>query len=221
MPTVKLKCIRDRETGELGLVVRGMKVSHYPSAANEGLLIAHDLIEHVNGIAKIGSIDDELEALGGVWFTRGHISDIRRDGRGSMVSAEDNLASDVINLARIYNDGVNFRSAVPRTRSHLHDDAFNEIIRLARDMVSSEIDEEYRNAERLDAFFSAALHYLRSGFNKAKCKHGTWQAANCKFWNIAEAVDPHAKRPEFEGMEYRLTYSRDDARCEPIYDDTY
>lgn len=33
--------------------------------------LAHDLLEHVNGLQLIGSWEDELEATGSFWFTRG------------------------------------------------------------------------------------------------------------------------------------------------------
>lgn len=38
--------------------------------STSGMLIAHDILEHVNGPEAIGSIEDELEALGAVAFTR-------------------------------------------------------------------------------------------------------------------------------------------------------
>jgi hypothetical protein len=34
--------------------------------------VAHDVLEHINGPDKIGSVEDELEAIGAKWFTRGY-----------------------------------------------------------------------------------------------------------------------------------------------------
>ena len=92
MKKVILKTITDSE-GTTGIVVEGMKRIQYPSAAQEGFLIAHDLLEHVNGIEAIGSVDDELEAMGGCWFVRGKSGQMRRDNYGSMYSPEETIAS--------------------------------------------------------------------------------------------------------------------------------
>lgn len=52
------------------------------NVATSGKLVAHDLLEHPN-IAIIGSIGDELEALGGVLYMRGQFGDISRTVAGS------------------------------------------------------------------------------------------------------------------------------------------
>jgi len=69
-------------TGELGLIPRGITMGEGYVAATEGELIAHDILEHQNGLSAIGSVDDELEALGGLYFVRGWSGQLRRDGRG-------------------------------------------------------------------------------------------------------------------------------------------
>jgi len=114
MKRVILTCVEDNVTGELGLIVDGLKqLSNEFMATTEGLIIAHDLIEHQNGIKAIGSIDDELEALGACWWIRGQWGLLRE---GSYNSPEEGLARDVGHLGEIFCRGVEFRTYVPRTR---------------------------------------------------------------------------------------------------------
>lgn len=224
MKSVKLKCVEDRATGELGLIVEGTRLMDYPMVSSEGLLIAHDLLEHQQGVKKIGSIDDELIALGGVWFVRGLTGVLRRDRSGSIYSTEENLGGDIASMARIYRDGVNFRSAVPCTRRSEEDNAFESMLTAARKMYRAEAEyDEPEGAEdhrRLETYFEAALHYLRKGYRLAQRRFGTTWRANAQFWAIAEAVDPHARHLEYAGQEFVLSYGKERAQCralEPVW----
>lgn len=221
MNTVILEARKDRETGELGYMVVGTKMIEYPMVSREGLLIAHDLLEHVNGVDSIGSIDDELEALGGVWYVRGEFSDLNRNSRvGSRNSPEENLAGDVLNLARIYNNGVNFRTPVPETEEHDEDISFESIIDIAKGQVEDEIDEEDRDAERLKQYFDAVLHYMRKGYDKAAAKYPNQCMVNDLFWAIAEACDPYVGSAEMKGQRLELSYNLTTgmAYCEEYYE---
>ena len=186
--------------------------------ANEGLLIAHDLIEHQNGTDQIGSLDDELEALGGTWYVRGQHADISRPSRGH--SPQSDLASDVLNMARIYNFGVEFHTKVPNTRAHDQDENFREIIQQAKEDINGEIDSEDRDDERLETYFYAALHYMRQGYRKAHKRYESKGRffANNLFWNIAEVVDSILP-VEFEGQQFELKYSMttSEANCFEYY----
>ena len=41
---------------------------------NEGDIISHDLLEHLEGVENIGDPINELKALGAVWYIRGENS---------------------------------------------------------------------------------------------------------------------------------------------------
>jgi hypothetical protein len=219
----------DRETGSLGLCLEGMRAPDGEvNSATEGLLIAHDLIEHVNGAEEIGSIDDELEALGAIWFVRGQFNDLSRDRRGSFYSVEENIASDVIRMFRDHWDGaqyVNTKRRYTRPLEDMHQDALNGILEFAQRDYRKELSDTDLTGvgAAWRAYKSAALHRMRTGFRKAQrkwAKNGGARAANRAFWEIADAVGPYAQRPEFEGMRYELTWTRTNgAYCGEIYND--
>src|SRR5690606_25592869 len=135
--------------------------------------IAHDLIEHVNGVGEIGDIADELEALGACWFVRGRHGDLSRDGRGSIYSPEENLAADVSRMAvDVALRGAPLLRLGRRTRRHSEDPAFLEIIRVARKEALAELEGEDFDGERLNLYFTEALARLRVGYRKAARKYG-------------------------------------------------
>ena len=68
--TIILEVIRCAMTGELGVAPEGARNIDDYMADTDGVLTAHDLLEHVNGAEHIGGIGDELEALGAIWYGR-------------------------------------------------------------------------------------------------------------------------------------------------------
>ncbi len=230
MPRIKVNLIsaRDDDTGDIGLVIQGLQpTSGKVNSAREGLLIAHDLIEHVNGIEQIGSIDDELEALGAIWYVRGQHHELNRDGSGSHSTTYEHIASDVTRMFREHICG----SAVSydlHTRACEADESLEHILRAADSTYLGDVnDDEITEAKgKWAAYRAACLHRMRTGYRKAKgkwAKHGTF-AGNNAFWEIAEAVQPYARNCEFEGQQFTLTYnsnaaSGDRATCVEVYED--
>lgn len=227
MKTVILQSFEDENTGEIGFGVKGMSRDETTNAAIDGLTIAHDLIEHINGAKYIGTIDDELEALGAIWYVRGQHGELRRDGVGGMYSIEQNIASDVTRMFRDYVDGdqhVDFKPL--KTRAVYADESLQEILRCADGSFLGELDEEEREETRKKwpLYRAHALHRLRMGYSKARRKyerHGRYHAYSL-FWAIASAVGPFVKRAEFEGQELTLSYGLRDgeavAFCEEKWD---
>ena len=209
----------DRELGSLGYMVEGTPVIQYPMVATEGLLISHDLLEHVNGVESIGSLDDELEAMAGVWFIRGQFGDISRNGRGGMCSPEENISSDLVNMACIYNSGINFRKPVPKTKPHYMDEVWLEIIDIAKEDIKYEIDTDEREQERLDYYFKSCLHLMRNGWTKINKRFRNYDAShiNGLFWGIAETLEPYME-PSYEGQQIRLSFEVSTCR---VYVDGY
>lgn len=223
MKTVILEAFRDESTGELGLGVKGMPRDETTNAAADGLTIAHDLIEHVNGPQAIGTIDDELEALGAIWYVRGQHGELRRDRVGSVYTIEQNLANDVTRMFRDHVAGDQYVSyRVPRSRPCDADDDLIRILEAGDESYRGEFNEDEREglAEKWAAYRAVALVRMRAGWRKAYRK---WErlgrfAANNRFWEIAEAVDSGAK-PQYEGQQFRLSYGLGGATCEEIYDE--
>ena len=224
---VILKCIEDRNTGVIGLILADMPQNDDTNAASEGLLIAHDILEHQNGAKCIGTIDDELEALGGLWYVRGQHGELRRDGRGSMHNVHENIASD---LARMFRDHLcgHYVGKAPKTKACEADTDFQEIINYALEQIPQELDsEELQNPELYklrDDYIKVCLSRLRIGYRKAfrkYNKHGRF-FANDLFWAITKATDNYCKHAEYPEAEYALTFGSDKygtawARCEEFY----
>lgn len=213
MKKVKLQVIRDENTGEIGLVLADMRITHETNAATEGLLIAHDLVEHVNGAKHIGSIDDELEALGAIWYVRGQHSDLRRDGVGSAYTVHENIASDIVRMFADFFHGAHVDLSPMRTHPTDADDDFREIITIAlasmRDEVRDAGTPEQELAEREAEYIAVCLPRMRRGYRKARNKYERYGrfAANTLFWAVADAVDKAMKYHEmFEGQEFTLYY---------------
>jgi len=220
MRHVTLQAIREEWTGETGMIVKGTPRIQSSIISTEGVVIAHDLLEHCNGIKSIGSVDDELEALGACWFIRGQHGYLRPEAINDPV---DGLARDVAMLADYYvRGGVPFHSTVPNTRPCIADAYLEDIVNEAEHFIYSELRHQVDHVgpyvDKVREFLDASLHYMRTGYRKAhKRFKGNGNLAHSMFWDIARAVDPYAKHCEFEGQEYRLSYDRHGATCEEFY----
>lgn len=231
MRHVTLTAQRDGETGELGLKIDGVPSIDYPMVATEGLLIAHDLIEHQQGLRKIGTIGDELIALGGIWYTRGRWSDISRDGGGSMHAPEVHIASDVTHMGRQYVTGYNYGSRlhakIPKRAPECDAaEVFRDVLRYALRDLREELRGEDYDRRRLALYLRYAYRLMCKGYNMARRRfEGKLKAshyyANVIFWEIAEAVEPYARHCEYEGQRFRLSYGNGEARCSEIFEEDY
>ncbi len=205
-----LDVIEDRNLGGLGFAIPGIPRNDNTNAS-DGLGVAHDLIEHVNGPHLIGTIDDELEALGAIWYVRAGIGDLTRDGTGSMHSPEHHVASDISRMFVDYINGHDARLKPARTTSHDCDSFFKSIIataaRMAMDETRDSDDQQFIRGE-WNRFAKAAMAGLRTGYRKA-CrkyeKHGR-HYANRLFWEIEEAVRKQYQSLDFEGQRFALCY---------------
>lgn len=101
MRHVRLISFEDQVTGEVGLGFKG-HTSH-PSLLGdrEGGLIAHDIVEHQRSLGAIGSVEDELIALGALWQVRGSLGFPERETR-NYYSPDRTLASEVATLAEVF-----------------------------------------------------------------------------------------------------------------------
>lgn len=206
----------DLSTGELGYMLDGVPLIDYPMVAADSYQIAHDLLEHVNGLSEIGSIDDELEALGGVWFVRGQHGQLRRDGLGSAHTNQVHLVSDLVNLGVIFNNGVDFRSDVPDLVDCEYLEEFEHIIEKAIEDIELELDEDERDYERLKYYFKNCLNYMISGYNKAEVIYSNYSDnpfyANNLFFEIVDTLKDYMN-PEYEGHELYLYIDYDECSC--------
>ena len=198
-----LNAKEDEMTGEMGLSF-DMPEIDYPTVANEGLLIAHDIIEHVNGLSKIGTIADELQAIAGVWLTRGQHGEIRRDRQGSNINPCDNVLSDVFNMFTMVASGQS--SLITRKKpKQLHEDlewiGDSLSVSKLREYYESEYDETVSKSDAKD-YLNTTLYHMTLGCDQWYKTHadiiaeyGEW-GVNQMFWNIADELEPHTKHVE-------------------------
>ncbi len=217
MQTNTLTVRQCAESGELGYCLDDLPRDIEHSVATEGLLIAHDLIEHQNGTKRIGPIADEMQALGAIWFVRGQWGDLRRDNVGSMHSVEQNIASDFARMVQDHQwNGEKLYAG--KTEAHGHDNTFCEIVRLAKRDARQEMEDI--DAALWKEFWSVCVPFMRIGFDKAEKRFGDGLKANTQFWSIAEALQPYMQRAEYEGQRIELSWGNGEAFCDEIlFDD--
>lgn len=212
---ITLEAFEDENFGLIGLGVKGMPRGENTNVATTGLLIAHDLLEHQNGIELMGTIDDELEALGGIWFVRGQWGDLNRDGTGAYYTIHENIGSDISRMFRDFFYGAPVNTSPLRTRPCDEDADFEEIIRCAVKDMPGEVEEDVKDeaelAEKVRLYTAICLPRMRIGFRKAQRKWRQYRPvlANTLFWEIAGAVDPCCKHAEVEGQEFELRFGID------------
>lgn len=222
MRHVRLIAASDEYDTKPGLIVKGTPAIDGMMADREGLLIAHDLIEHQNGAAHIGTVWDELEALGGIWHVRGRWGDMMQK-HGTMHSPAVNVASDVTRMFPEWGDEYPPKAhRLKNTKPHDHDEDFLEIIAIARHDIPREYgDDEQFDRERMEEYLTEALHRMRTGFRKANRRFGDRFASNSQMRAIKEAVEKVAQHIEYEGQEFILSYGNGEAECREIYDEGY
>jgi len=184
------------------------------------LMIAHDIIEHQNGLQAIGPIWDELEALGGVWHTRGRWGDFDN----SYHKSEKHIASDITRMARdlsflYFRDYEAMGPKPPATHEHYQDDSFHEILEIARRDIPRELDEDSKLD--IDTYLAEALHRLRIGYRKATRRFGDRFQSNNQFHAIREAIEREAKSINYVGQRFRLGWGAGKCSIEPIYEEEF
>lgn len=220
MRYVRLVAVSDEYDTDPGLALKGVQHNAEGFMADrDGILVAHDLLEHVNGREHIGTVWDELEALGAIWQVRGRHADFLTK-YGQNVSPTQNVAADVSRMWPEWGaDGMPPRAhRVKNTRPHLYDEDFQEIIAHARKDILDEHRDDMNAAEfrDLDAYLSEALHRMRTGFRKAERKYGEGYFAHNMFRRIRDAVA--GCKPEYEGQPFTLAYDAERAYVTEVYD---
>ena len=221
--TVRLEVIECRESGEVGLVLQASKLALSnvdDITVGGGLLLAHDLFEHVDGPENIGGVGEELQALGAMFYVRAANGPLTRGPYHH--SAEENIASDV---ARMYSkwleDGYEY--LVPKTRASCGiEESLKEVLTYTREEVFVEAEYGGLQTDHLDEYLSGVRHFMRVGYRKAKKKyrrvpgHGLYRT----FMRVAEEVDSVAAHEDlWPGREFVLTYGLDRVTLEPIYEE--
>jgi len=121
-------------SGGMGWAIKGADIDHHDFAASfpdDMRLIAHDIVEHPS-LVNIGSVEDELEALGGAWNTRGKWGDSVTD---------EGIAGDVGNMFSQCPAGE--LKKAPKTRGFYDEDLFKMIIKLAKKYAKERFGDRF------------------------------------------------------------------------------
>lgn len=208
----RLRAVEDEEYGGLGLkFVEPHKFCNGRFTIQTGLVLAHDIIEHQQGTAKIGSIGDEMIALGGICYSRGQWGDLNRNGAGGFFSTEESIASDIHNMAGLYfNNNIPFRQKLVRSRKSDPTNFVDYVIEAARENWDKSFDrwEGYSepNQEQIDTYLEACRIYMVHGAKLADRRFGSGVLANDMFWEIERNTSGLIQQLEYEGQEFILSY---------------
>jgi len=226
--------------GETGLALRGLRIDEQTdllvASPHDPALLAHDIIEHQNGVMNIGKSWDELEAIGGIWFVRGSLGDLPNFYRRTPY---DVLADDVSTEFENFSEGllsldeqgltkaVFKREAMkllpPRLKNfHLLSTGYEEDLRTICDRAKEKVkkgveghiamfDWGHPQGEYLDEWFDCAYQHLVTGYRLAYRRFkGDQFAANNMFHHIIDAIKN--ADDEFslynDGVEFNLTYTQ-------------
>ncbi|AGM46915.1 hypothetical protein AD45P2_00490 [Alteromonas phage vB_AmaP_AD45-P2] len=193
-------------SGELGLRPTDMARSEYLSLdTGVGNLLAHDIVEHINGISAIGTVTDELEALAVVMIVRNNYA---------AVVTEEDLAYDVIECFRYYNP----KTKAPVTHKHkIFEDAIEQILDLATEKVSSEIDDYC--AETWERFRYLARAHMRIGTRKFFKKYPS-NCAEAEAYETFCSIQKAVQNTEiYDGARYQLNVVDTVCTIHSLYED--
>lgn len=199
MQTVRLKVKGGMFS--LGLIAEDMR--NWLDPASSGDIVAHDALEHCNGYKAIGSVHDELQALGAITFVRAGQYPPITLGR----EAARQVAHTLENRRLGFQKRAVWRPVVDAEReTACANDA--ELISIVVHARTAESKHVATLAERGDDI----LHYLRMGWRKTQERFGTPTAAREQFNAIHNAVDPWTWDLRL-GEKYDLTWGDGKATC--------
>lgn len=218
MRWLTLEAVSDDYDNKPGFALFGAKRYEGFMADRTGDMLAHDIVEHQNGLNAIGPVWDELQAMGGVWHTRGRWGNI---GSGRF-SAEQNIASDIVNMARevAHRTFRDFDAMGPRpkaTRAHDYDDTFREILEIAAKDIPGELEDCELSLD-VDQYLVEALHHMRTGYRKAERRFGDHFASANQYDAIKREAESAAKRIDYEGQLFRLGWGNGECTIFEIWE---
>lgn len=224
MRTCILEVKEDPNLGEIGFALQGLDDERV-QFSTDGYLVAHDIMEHLNGAEAIGGSAEELEALGAVWWLRGSLGRFRRDDY-SYHSTEDGIAHDIVAVFGDAARGVYWMNdedpsitlddllekPVPSTRPTgldvddlFHQDFTRHLVRSCKNEIEGDIEV---SDMLIWHFVNAAEHFMRVGERHARRRYGPGNrlSAHETFMNLAEKITREGKTLYAEGQQFKVGY---------------
>lgn len=193
------------ETGEIGWIRKDANQDLYNPLGVDYYGLAHDLLEH----RSLQHVGDEMEAHGALFYLRG--PDTGWCSKyGNIVNAKNIGEGDWIPLfqAVAFGDGY-FPSIAKQSRIQDYgvEDAIEEIIRIGKNSVREEFDQEDTPStdieKTLNTIASVYADYFRKGYRLAKRRYRDCPDRAHLFNTTFEALK--RQTPEFEGQELAIT----------------
>ncbi len=210
MRYVRLIAVSDEYDNDPGLALKGAPRSYDGFMADRlGGLVAHDIVEHQNGAKNIGTVDDELEASGGVWHTRGRWGDFENRYH----TPHYNCAADI---SRMFTEGECW--SMPKLGTHICEDIeedIDEILVEAQRQIKVEAYED-EDLTQMPEYLEAARRRFRIGYRKATKRFGSDYASNSTYRRIRDALKTCVKHIDYEGQEFILGYDHSQAKIREV-----
>lgn len=223
MKHVTLMAVTDEFDSEPGFAVRGVDTTSPGYMADrDGTLTAHDILEHQNGVEKIGPVWDELEAMGGAWYVRGQHGDMLQR-RPNIHSPAKNIAADISRMffEQTEDEWVPREHRYHHTKPSIIDDDIEEILQIARQEIVSEAPHHEASIAKLDDYLKEAKNRMRIGYSKAHIRFRDPLKPHDQFRAIRDQVGAMVRWIEYPGQEFILSWGGGRAlgkeRYEPMY----
>ena len=176
MQTYIIKYTHGDVNGSEGFILEGTQGL---DASREGRLLAHDILEHVNGLAEIGGRSDEVQALGAVLFGRTIIEDI-------------NIGYDLEREFEYFIDDASTYGHTPAQVLGDYEDEIEEALNLID--YQYHIDNMYEPAEvSIEDFKTVMRDTLRLGIQKAETKYKSSITLGSLFHKVQTELDEKLK----------------------------
>lgn len=219
--TYTLRAVEDRCTGDMGYCLASM-----PDSVNDGnepvtvsgMVLAHDLLEH-SAPHLIGSVCDEIRALGSAMYIRGEGNGFR-SGLGFVSDPIETLARDVSRMMEYQTRGdatIQAPKRAPRPEAWAWEIARKAYRMMREDQYESDVDR-YTLAREARAMVRETARLLQCGYNRAAKRWPAHWKVSALFETIAEEFDRVAKRyPADEyaygGIRMRVDFAEGTARA--------
>lgn len=215
MRYLRINVITDGVTGELAFKLKdnAMYNNGTEVVGGNGLIIAHDIIEHQQGLKSIGTLEDELIALGGIVYVRGQTGEL-----SGFMTAEQNIAYDIERMFEYFRGAKPYKKYPKRmtNEDYYELDMIDDICQKAKVMIADS-DDYSEHMEYIKEYIEWTKNLMIYGVYLAQKRFGCEHEALKMFKDIEIAVNKHL--PEYEGQEFILGYSRRYATMREVEDE--
>lgn len=190
-----LKVMEDPYRGENAIYLTGgpKPTEHYFTGSVWGITLAHDVLEHTNGIRAIGTIEDEIQAYGAMQYVRGDFVDFGSWGYSGMERLGQELADFINREVRYIRP-----QGVPDWDCVLEEIAAAAAAEIPQRM---EMEDDWLNLKTLKL---RIRNHLAAGYNRAERRYGCRMKAWDMFQEIRDTFDSVIQPNLKEGNRWRL-----------------